>query len=71
MFTQSSGAQVRLPDTLAPRATGHASIPVVLGIRSTGLRPVFDGADAVTAQYSADYFEPSFIDGKCAPLKRA
>ena len=25
----------------------------------------------VTAQYSADYFEPSFIDGKCAPLERS
>ena len=25
----------------------------------------------VTAQYSADYFEPNFIDGKCAALKRS
>ena len=47
VFTQSGGSQVRLADTLAPRATGHARIPIVLGIRSTGLRPVFDGVDAV------------------------
>ena len=40
----------------------HRSVPARLGTD--------EYTHFVTAQYSVDYFEPSFIDGKCAPLKR-